>query len=154
MATATDVAKYLAQLAESAPEPDELSHLRIQKLLYYVQGWSLALRGRPMFEEPIEAWPHGPVVPQVYHRLKEFGYRSIPASEIPGAALSKADAAFVGRVWSAYSEFSATKLRDMTHAEAPWQAARNGRNPDAPGRRITHDSMRRYFKAASNSQST
>src|SRR5688572_9971276 len=59
-ASALDVARYLIQLAAAEDEPEELSHLRLQKLLYYVQGWSLAQRGEAMFPDRIEAWAHGP----------------------------------------------------------------------------------------------
>src|SRR5262249_50830431 len=49
VAQAIDVARYLIQLAAAEDEPELLSHLRLQKLLYYVQGWSLAQRRAPMF---------------------------------------------------------------------------------------------------------
>lgn len=152
MATAMDVAKHLVQLADSGPEPDELSHLRLQKLLYYSQGWSLALRGVAIFPESIEAWPHGPVVPHVYHQLKGFGWRSIPSDEIQGEALTEEDSKFVGSVWEAYKDFSATKLRDMTHKEDPWIEARAGCTQDGPGQIISHKSMRDFFREASKSE--
>ena len=66
--SAVDVARYLVLLASTesdgpAQEADCLTNLRLQKLLYYVQGWSLGERGRPMFREEIQAWRYGPVVP-------------------------------------------------------------------------------------------
>src|SRR5689334_12279943 len=70
-ASAMDVAKFLIYLSACEDEPDYVSHLRLQKLLYYVQGWSLALRGKPMFVERIEAWAHGPVVKNVYAILAD-----------------------------------------------------------------------------------
>lgn len=65
MASAYEVAQHLIRLAEFEEEPDYLTHLRLQKLLYYVQAWSMAMRSRPMFPERIEAWGHGPVVPNL-----------------------------------------------------------------------------------------
>ena len=61
---------HLGEVDMSAA-PDEsvlVSPLRLQKLLYYCQGWSLALLGRPLFRQPIEAWMNGPVVKDVYQK--------------------------------------------------------------------------------------
>ena len=50
-----DVAQYfLAQMDEDAG--DLISNLKLQKLVYYAQGFALALYGRPLFPERIEAW--------------------------------------------------------------------------------------------------
>ena len=148
MARAYDVAQYLAFLAtDNEPEPDPLTHLRLQKLLYYVQGWSLALRGKPMFQERIEAWAHGPVVPYVFQRLRDFGsepfvYSGDP-SQIP---LDDEEASFVKQVWDSYKEYSASSLRNMTHSEAPWITARGSCGPgEKCDAEITHDSMRAFF---------
>ena len=63
MAKAVEVARFLAYLAANDVEPDYLTNLRLQKLLYYVQAWSLVLRkSADFFQERIEAWVHGPVV--------------------------------------------------------------------------------------------
>ena len=61
-----DVAQYfLAQMDEDAG--DLISNLKLQKLVYYAQGFALALHGRPLFRERVEAWTHGaPVVPELY----------------------------------------------------------------------------------------
>ena len=52
---------------------DLMTNLRLQKLLYFAQGWHLARFGRPLFDASIEAWPYGPVVPEVYRAYKEYG---------------------------------------------------------------------------------
>ena len=65
MITARTAALYLLSKQDSE-EPD-ISNLKLLKLLYYAQGTFLALYGRPLFNESIEAWLHGPVVPDVYH---------------------------------------------------------------------------------------
>ena len=46
-----------------------LTHLKIQKLLYYADGINLAITGKPLFEDKIYAWPHGPVIKNVYEKL-------------------------------------------------------------------------------------
>src|SRR4051794_29818552 len=74
--TADQVADYfLAHVDEESG--DNITHLKLQKLLYYAQGFHLAIQGEPLFAEPIEAWEHGPVVCRVYHKVKYCGNRPI-----------------------------------------------------------------------------
>lgn len=148
---ALDVARYLVRLAASESEPDFLSHMRLQKLLYYTQGWSLALRDRPMFSERIEAWAHGPVVRDLYPLFADFGDTPIPPERMAlPESLSPDDRAFVESVWEAYKGYSTTSLREMTHKERPWRDARGTCGPaDRCTTEITQDSMRRFFKQAS-----
>ena len=70
MANVHDVAKFfidLAQKREQQQRGDLVTNLRLQKLLYFAQGWSLARYGKPLFDAPIEAWKFGPVVREVYN---------------------------------------------------------------------------------------
>lgn len=147
MATAIDVAKLLIRLGAWEDEPEFLSHLRLQKLLYYVQGWSLALRGKPMFNARIEAWAHGPVVKELYAVFAQYGFDPIPPAQFETASrLTEPEAKFICQVWESYKDYSATSLRSMTHQEPPWIEARRGCGPaDRCDREITHESMRRYF---------
>ena len=54
-----------------------LTHLKIQKLLYYADGINLAITGKPLFEDKIYAWPHGPVIKNVYEKLSSNGSNEI-----------------------------------------------------------------------------
>lgn len=154
MARALDVAHYLMHLAAAEVEPDYLTHLRLQKLLYYVQGWSLAMRGRPLFPERIEAWAHGPVVRDLYPHFAAHGPYPIIADSISTAfrpeddpqELDEEEKALIRDVWEVYKSYSATHLRKMTHAETPWREARGDLGPaDRCHNAITLDAMRRYF---------
>ncbi|MFI5396775.1 MAG: Panacea domain-containing protein [Candidatus Binatia bacterium] len=147
MARAFDVARFLIQLAEWEDEPEYLSHLRLQKLLYYVQGWSLALRGKPMFNESIEAWAHGPVVKDLYPVFAGYGFDPIPPKDFSGEIrLTNDEKKFVCQVWESYKGYSATSLRAMTHQEPPWMEARRGYGPAARcNHEINHPSMKRFF---------
>lgn len=148
MASAADIARYLIHLASCEPDGEEMTHLRLQKLLYYVQGWSLAYRGNPMFTSAVEAWDHGPVVRRVYPLFRAYGKDLIPKKEgcVPDG-LSAADKRFVDAIWANYRQYSASKLRDMTHAEDPWREAFR---PDP--KRATHpneisqDAMLKFFR--------
>ncbi len=148
MATAIDIARYLIHLCANEEEPDYLSHMRLQKLLYYVQGGSLGLHGKPIFKERIEAWAHGPVVPEVYQTFKKFQSKAIPVEEGRDAEgnLKDDEKEFVESVWESYKEFSALNLSKMTHNEEPWVGVRRNYGPaDRCGEEITEESMKSFF---------
>ena len=123
MPTCFDVANWFL-VHQDRTAGDTISNLKLQKLCYYAQGFSLALIGEPMFAEPIEAWQHGPVIPQLYRKYKTYDVASIPAPVTPIDAI---DAQFtedqlevLKSVSEVYGQFSAWKLRDITHQEPPW----------------------------------
>lgn len=148
MAKALDVAKYYIQLAHSEDEPEQLSHLRIQKLVYYAQGWSLALRKTPLFKERIEAWTHGPVVAAMYHQFADYQSNLIPSDHfrLAKGALTEDERELIHSVWNAYKGFSALKLREMTHNEAPWKDAYGTCTPgEKCDAEITKSAMKQYF---------
>jgi uncharacterized phage-associated protein len=148
VASAIDVARYLLHLAWQEPEPG-VTPLHIQKLLYYVQAWSLAARGQPLFREPVQAWPDGPAVRPVYGQFKKYRGSPIPQKEASGdVALSEEERAFIASVWEGYRRFSASELWRMTHSERPRQEARGALPPTAPSQaEITHEAMRQFFLA-------
>lgn len=144
--SAIDVAKYLVWLADSEDEPDRLTPMRIQKLLYYCQGWSLVRRDRPAFYERIQAWAHGPVVPEVFQEFKSYGRDAIPANQGDCKAVSEGDAAFVNGVWAVYKPYSAISLSQMTHDERPWKDARGNLPREASCKKeITTKALRLFF---------
>lgn len=141
MLSCHDVADYfLAQQDEESG--DTISNLKLQKLVYYAQGFHLAMHdGQPLFGEPIEAWTHGPVVPELYHRFKDFGAGAIfPPVKLDYSKYDQRTKELLDEVYSVYGQFSGWKLRNMTHEEAPWRDT----NPK-PGV-ISHESMASYFK--------
>jgi uncharacterized phage-associated protein len=151
---ALDVAYYLIYLAACESEPEFLTHMRLQKLLYYVQGWSLALRNRAMFSERIEAWAHGPVVRDLYPSFADLGDKPIsPETMLISGRLSQNDRELIESVWEAYKAYSSSSLRAMTHKEAPWKDARGRCAPaDRCTTEITRDAMRKFFKQAAESR--
>ena len=146
MANVFDVAKYFLMLAASGEEDagEAMTHLKLQKLLYYGQGFHLALNsGKPLFADSIEAWKQGPVVNSIWRNYKEKGGAPIPPDENfdPSKCLSEDERALLNDVWNAYGQFSAWKLRNMTHEELPW---RNAYEPDKNAI-IPIKSMQNYF---------
>lgn len=120
MLTCFDVAEYFLSLAEE-DVGDSISNLKLQKLVYYAQGFSLVILKGPLFPESIEAWTHGPVVPELYHRYKEYGSDGIPKPEkIDFSKYNQEVKDLLNEVWEVYGQFSAWKLRNMSHATMPW----------------------------------
>jgi len=138
MMPAHDVAKYFVSLVDEEAG-DSISNLKLQKLLYYAQGVNLALHDEPMFPEPIEAWTHGPVVPAVYHSYKQHRGEPIPVERVDLTLYSAPVQEILTEVNEVFAQFSALKLRAMTHNEAPWtQTPRGGV--------ISLDLMKEFFK--------
>jgi uncharacterized phage-associated protein len=151
MITALEAAKYLIQLAASEPdEAEPMTHMRVQKLLYYAQGWHLGLFGKPLFAEPLQAWKNGPVVPTVYETIKavvgDVPARPLTPTDLGASSVQGRNRVFIETVWKRYAGVSAAGLKERSHAEPPWAEARGG-VPDGGHceTEITTDSLRRYF---------
>ena len=141
MIPAIEVARYFLSLTDE--EAGELvSNLKLQKLLYYVQGFHLAIYDEPLFPEPLQAWAHGPVVEDVYHNYKGYGSSPIPPEEVDFDQFDDEVKEFLKGIYSEFGQYSAWKLREMTHVEPPWKDAYK---EDLPGIEITHKSLVDYF---------
>ena len=142
---ALTVAKWFIAWAEA--EEEELSNLKLQKLLYYAQGHHLARYRQPLFQDQIQAWSHGPVVPEVYRTFKGFGASPLELAEPDSFSWDDVDsdtARFLGEVWNTYGGYSAGHLRNMTHVEPPWRD--NWRGDDDRGAVISDGDMLGYFR--------
>lgn len=118
----------------------DVDNLKLQKLLYYCQGINYCLFNRPLFDENIEAWQYGPVVPVVYKRYKSKGFDTLQTGK--KANLTKDDIETVDLVLDHYGSFSGVALINKTHQEAPWK------NAYIPGKRnvvISKESIRDFF---------
>lgn len=139
--TALQVARhFLAMQDEDAG--DLISNLKLQKLLYYAQGLHLAWKGSSLYPERIEAWQHGPVIPDMYYAFKQYQGKPIPIEEARTVMpiQDKEIKDFLNEVYDVFGQYSAWKLRNMTHDEDPYREA------EANGGTISQDSMRRYFQ--------
>jgi len=142
MATVFDVSKYI--LNKQGP----MTAMKLQKLVYYCQAWSLVWDERPMFSEHIEAWANGPGVPALFdlHR----GVFQVSASNVTGKQenLDKDAVETIDAVLSYYGDKSSQWLSDLTHNEDPWKDARHGLGPGERGNReITLASMANYYSS-------
>ena len=75
--TCFDVADYFLSLVDE-DSGDSISNLKLQKLVYYAQGLHLACFDRPLFNEDIQAWAHGPVIPELYYKYREYASDPLP----------------------------------------------------------------------------
>ena len=138
MASVHDVAAYI--LNNTGP----MTAMKLEKLVYYCQAWSLVWEERPLFRERIEAWAAGPVVPALYyHHRGQFevnGWNGNPS------ALSQQQLETIDAVLKFYAAHTSQWLSDLTHREEPWIKARTGlASLERGNREITHASMHEYY---------
>jgi uncharacterized phage-associated protein len=144
--TAQEVAEHLVGISYEKQNP--VSNLKLQKLLYYSQAWHLALSKVPLFAEEIEAWAHGPVVPQVFRYYKDCKWNPISR---PALGQKPSYVLHLEEVWRVYGKFRAFDLERLTHSEDPWKIARAGLPPDASSNRvISKSSMQEYYSSRLN----
>lgn len=140
MATVFDTAKYILE------QSGRLSTMKLQKLCYYSQVWSLVWDDAPLFEEDFEAWANGPVCPDLFFFSQ--GKFSVDASEMKGSsdALTDGQKDTVNEVLEHYGDKNAQWLSQLTHMEGPWQGARKGvPNGVSCSNIITKESMAIYY---------
>jgi uncharacterized phage-associated protein len=147
MPSALEVAAFLVHLASAEEEPEFLPSLRLNRLLYYCQGWHLATQGRPLFPDRIEAWATGPVVPVVFEALRGRDWFPIRAEDLPPSdALNSEEENLVARVWETYKDHTGGSLSELACAEEPWRRARNGSSPAArSGAELTAEALQACF---------
>jgi uncharacterized phage-associated protein len=131
MVSAHDVARKLREALPGAGD------VKVQKLLYYCQGWHLAFTDEPMFDETIEAWDMGPVVADLWH--DETKRRPLPEPK----PLGPSALATIGYVVERYGRLTGNDLINLTHAERPWLDTEASRFTNV----ISHQELREFFTA-------
>lgn len=124
-------------------EQEGISHLKLQKILYFAQAGYLALYGKKLFEDDIYAWDLGPVVRSVYTIFKDYKSRPIikPTNGNYKDSINGQDMEdFLEEIWQIFGKFSASKLVDLTHSHAPWRDAHKKKDC-----KITTDVLRQYY---------
>lgn len=135
MARVKAVAKFLLYLQEIDPSVQDVSNLKLQKLLYYCQASSIQLNNELLFvDAEFEAWQYGPVVPEIYKEYNTYGNKPIRVdltdhiSQELLETLSEQEIEAILFAWKAYSHKTAGELVELSHSEAPWYNAwSNGR---------------------------
>lgn len=135
-----------------------ISNLKLQKVLYFIQAYFLISANKKCFNERIEAWDFGPVVPEAYREYKQFGSGDIPTvsfvvdfdeeniwdskvQQYKDDVIKIEDKSLIDAVVDKFSDYSATDLVSITHRQAPWKEAyQQGRNNE-----ITTNAIKEYF---------
>lgn len=125
--TALDIAKYIIYFANKTGEL--ITNLKLQKLLYYAQGWHLAHKNENLFEDKFEAWVHGPVIPSIYRKYRKAWLPINEEVELP--SLPEELKKWLDRFLNSYLSIDAFELEKMVHREVPWIEARGGLPIDA-----------------------
>ena len=170
------VANYFITLAESRGH--KLTPMKLQKLVYFAQGWSLALTGTSLIDEQIEAWKYGPVIRSLYRACRPYGDGPItsPVSypmprekgrgggsyewiDVTPTIDDKPEEAarmkpLLDRIWEIYGKFSGIQLSNLTHqAGTPWHQIYEEYRGDIPkGTDIPTPKIKAYFESLKSSR--
>ncbi len=147
------IASKFIQLGIDQGQP--ITPMKLQKLLYLAHGIHLATYGKPLLNEPIEAWEYGPVIPEVYQSFKQWG--NAPITDYPSLYLKIGDDVYtdlhalgndasktISDTWATAKDYSAIQLSGWSHKKgSPW--AQSYRGPAASST-IPNDLIKDYFR--------
>ncbi len=133
--SANDIAQWF--INRSAMDVDMffgeyMTNMKLQKLLYLAQCLSYAIDDKPLFKEKIQAWEHGPVVPNIYHKYKVLKADSI--RDVNPVEIDEQTATLLEYVYRRYGIYSATELRNLTHSQRAYNKnyVENKKNIEIP----------------------
>lgn len=140
MADVKDVAQYILE------QCSEITTIKLQKLVYYCQAWALVWTDAPLFNEKIEAWANGPVVPVLFHAHQGRFLISQEANIGNSSTLTADNKDVIDNVLRGYGNKSSQWLVELTHLEEPWKIAR-GETPAGVrcNKEISLASMAEYY---------
>lgn len=147
--SAEAVSNYL--LDEARRRGIRITNLKLQKLLYFAQGFYWRIFNQPLFEAEMQAWTYGPVIPELYRKLKHNEDREIKGSlaccdHIDG---DKRTTDLLDAILEKFGKMYASQLVDLSHVDgSPWAVAW------ARGKfsTITPDSMRSFFRLSNSGE--
>lgn len=133
-----------------------ITAMKLQKLVYYSQAWSLVWDETSLFDEPIQAWANGPVVPALFNKHQgqfKVSKESLPDGNPDNLTASEKDT--IDAVLEYYGKESSQYLSDLTHMEDPWRNARAGMPDGERGNReITHAALAMYYEGLAAERAT
>lgn len=161
--SAPHVANYFLSKAEA--DGCSLCMLKLMKMVYIAQGWSLAILDRDILCEDVQAWKYGPVIPSLYHEFKHFAANPIDVMasfftlsiddqekvstnlRYPTISESETELALIlDEIWSLYKDHTGGHLVNLTHmANTPWSKAIAGKE-DQKGVVISPNTIKEYYK--------
>ena len=159
------IANYFLSLAEG--DGIFITPMKIQKLVYYAHGWYLALTGKPLINEQVEAWKFGPVISTLYHEMKDFSDRPITKKFRSARVLPDGTAEWripiigdnsdpdhkvrdvLDRVWKVYGRYTAVQLSNLAHENgSPWDTVYKRYQGKIPKHTdIPTEEIEKYFRS-------
>ena len=138
------LAKYI--IYKMQEKGQKINHLKLQKLLYYVQAWHLVYTDEPLIKEEFEAWLHGPVNRNVWNYYKGYSimFDNLPYEDnedLEKICLTEDQQQIIDDVLDEYGTRSGYYLECLTHAEEPWKKARE----EGENAIISKESMKEYY---------
>lgn len=154
MYSAVDVACAVVNYSQDIGYP--ISNLKLQKVLYFIDGFYMRMNNTPFFKDDIEAWPYGPVVVEVYNMFQNYGANFIPKTssyfefdnhklydkQYTEGIFQNEDYIFITKVVEKLKKYSAFQLVDITHKQEPWKEAIQKGNRTV----ISKDSIKKFFR--------
>ena len=156
------IANYFLENRKKFAKKEPITQLKLHKLLYFAHGWHLALTGKPLIDETLQAWDYGPVAQSIYHEFKHFRNNEITEQALdlqpiegatfrafaPTVLADDQDTRdLLDRVIAVYGKYTASQLSAMTHEDnSPWSIARDN-NPGVRFVGIPNEDLRKYFAA-------
>lgn len=133
---------FLSKTTDENP----ITHLALQKLLYFSQSWNKVWNKEWLFEDECEAWVHGAVYRNIYEEFKKFKYMSLPKVN-KETSLSENEIEVLEFVLKYYYDvYNAKTLETICHLEEPYKIARSGCNEDEPCEEIIKkDDIKDYY---------
>lgn len=142
-----DVANYFISQSNIG-EGSIITPLKVQKLCYYAQAWSLVWDDEPLFANEFQAWAHGPANYDLFDKYKSHGYHPILEidEDFKAELFTVNQIETLNAIWDSYGIYDAKYLEDLTHQEEPWKKARGN---CSPGERCTSiisiESMKEFY---------
>ncbi len=129
---------------------EDITPLALQKILYYIQGFSTYFFDRPIFNDNAEAWVHGPVYREIYDRFSYYRYNPISKNEFESYneidSLNDKEINLIDSVINNFGVYSGKTLEKMTHTTIPWEEGRKELSEEEYSSNIIDiDTMKDYF---------
>lgn len=135
--TALQVANKIIELGRTTRPPQYYTPMQLLKLVYIAHGWMLGICNTPLIKEQVQAWKYGPVIPELYQSVKNYGSNPIFDEKIGGFwenqigsftdnAFTADENAIIKYVVDSYGSKDGITLSQITHApDTPWSATFN-----------------------------